>query len=100
MNAHVAQYVESLSRVSVSMTKMGKRFRKKIGLVFSYHAQVTITAKRISCFYDSLSRAKRMKASSERALVTAFVRTLSLCFHETLWAENTFMRCMETYIKH
>ena len=31
-------------------------------------------SKRISCFHDSLKRAKRMKASSELALVTALVR--------------------------
>ena len=53
--------------------------------------------KRISCFHDSLCRAKRMKASPERALVTAFVRALSHCFHKALWAESVFMRCMEMY---
>ena len=49
---------------------------------------------RISCFHDSLSKTKHMKASSERALVTALLRALSHCFHEELWAESTFMRCM------
>ena len=97
-NVYVAQYVESLSHAAVSMTKMRKRFRNKIGIVFSYYGVLRRSAtKRISCFHDSLSRTKRMKASSERTFVTALVRALSLYFHEMLWAESAFMRCMETY---
>ena len=53
---------------------------------------VAITAKRISCFHDSLSKAKRMNASSERALATALVRALSHSFHKALWAKKERLR--------
>ena len=44
VKAHVAQYVELLSHTAVSMTKTGKRFHYKIGVVFFYGAGVTIAA--------------------------------------------------------
>ena len=54
-------------------------------------------SKHTSCFHDSLSKAKCMKARPECALLTALVRALSHCFHKSLWAESAFMRCIEAY---
>ena len=100
MKAHVVQNLESVPHAVDSITKMGKRLRCKLGVVFSHNA-CAITAKRIkhvSCFHDSLSRAKCIKASFECIFFIALARALCHYFHETHSAKSAFMYCVEPYL--
>ena len=74
--------------------KTGRAFVIKSELFFLNISVLPLgqsTSKRISCFHDSHSRAKRMKASLKWGLFKKHVKALSHCFHRAHWDERTFM---------